>query len=100
MPWAPPVTTRKTFFSSRMIVRSDLKPPVSERTGVYTTRPTLTSIWRIATFWTDARAPGPTMSKRANAERSKMPADSRMARCSALMIGAPPPGIPLVRPGR
>ena len=54
---------------------------------MYTTRPTGTSIWRIATDWTAASAPVPTMSKMANAERSKMPADSRMARCSALMIG-------------
>ena len=34
-----------------------------------------------------ASAPGPETSKIANAERSKIPARSRIARCSALMIG-------------
>ena len=34
MPWAPPVTTRKCSSPSRMIVRSDLKPPLGLRTGV------------------------------------------------------------------
>ena len=33
------------------------------------------------------RAPGPDTSKIANADRSKIPARSRIARCSALMIG-------------
>ena len=34
MPWAPPVTTRKWSCASRMMVRSDLKPPLGDRTGV------------------------------------------------------------------
>ncbi len=87
MPCAAPVTTRKWSRARRITVRSDLKPPVGESTGVYTTRPIATSIWRTQTFWTESRAPAPTMSKIANEERSKMPADSRMARCSALMMG-------------
>ena len=87
MPAAPPVTTRKCSSPSRMIVRSDLKPPCGLSTGVYTLRPTGTSICRSATPCTDASAPGPMMSKIVKAERSKMPARSRIARCSALMIG-------------
>ena len=34
MPWAPPVTTRKSSSPSRMIVRSDLKPPPGDSIGV------------------------------------------------------------------
>ena len=71
----------------RMIVRSCLKPPLGVSSGVYTTRPTGTFIWRIATCWTVLRAPGPVTSKIANALRSIIAARSRIARCSALMIG-------------
>ena len=39
------------------------------------------------TLCTDSKAPGPTTSKTQNAVRSKIAARSRMARCSALMIG-------------
>ena len=70
-----------------MIVRSDLNPPAGLRTGVYTLRPTGTSICLRVTLCTDVSAPGPVMSKIVKAERSKMPARSRIARCSALMIG-------------
>ena len=87
MPAAPPVTTRKWCSSRRMTVRSDLKPPSTLSTGVYTTRPAGTSIWRSTVPCREASAPGPVMSKIVNADRSKMPARSRMARCSALMIG-------------
>ena len=41
----------------------------------------------MATRWTVCSAPGPVTSKIANALRSIIAARSRMARCSALMIG-------------
>ena len=87
MPAAPPVTTLKCSSPRRMIVRSDLNPPLWLSTGVYTTRPAGTSVWRSAEHCTDASAPGPTMSKIVNADRSNSPARSRIARCSALMMG-------------
>ena len=34
IPWAPPVTTRKVSWSTRMIVRSERKPPRGVSTGV------------------------------------------------------------------
>ena len=81
------MTTRNCSSPSRIIVRSDLKPPFGESTGVYTLRPTGTSIWRSATPCTALSAPGPVMSKIVKADRSNIPARSRIARCSALMIG-------------
>src|SRR6266849_3003590 len=84
MPEAPPVTTRNCSSPSRMIVRSDLNPPCGLSSGVYTLRPTGTSICRSATPCTALSAPGPVMSKIVKAERSKMPARSRIARCSAV----------------
>ena len=62
-------------------------PPASFRNGVYTTRPSGTSIWATARRCSAPSAPGPVTSKIANADRSTMPTRSRIARCSALMIG-------------
>ncbi|CAB5021852.1 unannotated protein [freshwater metagenome] len=87
MPWTPPETTRKCSSPSRMMVRSLLNPPFGLSTGVYTTLPTATSIWRIAVRCTTSRAAGPTTSKIAKAVRSTRPAVSRICRCSALMMG-------------
>ena len=41
----------------------------------------------MATRWTASSAPSPAMSKMLNADRSNIAAGSRIARCSALMIG-------------
>ena len=62
-------------------------PPASFRNGVYTTRPTGTSICATARLCSASSAPGPVTSKIANADRSTIPTRSRIARCSALMIG-------------
>ena len=51
------------------------------------TLPMATSHCATQVCCTDARAPGPVMSKIENAVRSITPAFSRIARCSALMIG-------------
>ncbi len=87
IPVAPPVTTRNRRGPSRMIVRSARKPPSASSSDVYTTRPTLTSIWATAADCTTSSAPGPVTSRTANADRSTSPQASRMARCSALMTG-------------
>ena len=51
------------------------------------TLPTATSHCATQVRCTVSRAPGPTMSKIQNADRSITPAASRIRRCSALMIG-------------
>src|SRR5664279_3387779 len=51
------------------------------------TRPTATFACATTMLCTASSAEGPTTSKIANAVRSMMPARSRIARCSALMIG-------------
>ena len=51
------------------------------------TLPTATSHCATHVRCTDSSAPGPSMSKTQNADRSITPAASRIRRCSALMIG-------------
>ncbi len=70
-----------------MIVRSAFTPPAGFRSGVYTTRPTGTSICFTAIRCTTSSAAGPLTSMMAKADRSTIATRSRMARCSALMIG-------------
>ena len=69
------------------MVRSPRKPPCGVSSGVYTLRPTATSTLLTQTQLRKSQAPGPSKSNSLKAVRSTMPTLSRMARCSALVMG-------------
>ena len=96
IPCAPPVTTRKTSSPSRMIVRSDLKPPRRrQHRRVDDAADRHVHLARATTAWTASSAPGPTTSKIANADRSKMPGALAHREVLGVDDRRPPARVPL-----